>query len=189
MRFPALLALLLPFFLPIASEGLRTPSGKLKGAYLEPSDSQLKCPAFLGVPFAEPPTGELRFRPTQPLKSWQGTLEAVSFPAGCTQMVPISSMPGKPEDSEDCLYLNIILPPNDLEQSQLKPVMMWIHGGYFLAGSSSDYSPEETCRNLASKGVIVVTIQYRLGYFGFLSTGDEAAPGNWALYDQIEALK
>ncbi|PAV64469.1 hypothetical protein WR25_07042 isoform C [Diploscapter pachys] len=89
--------------------------------------------------------------------------------------------------NEDCLYLNIFGP--ELDPMKKYPVMFYIHGGGFMMDSSLRYTPRNVCRNLCSKGIIVVTIHYRLGYLGYFCTGDEASPGNYGLYDQIEALK
>ena len=94
-----------------------------------------------------------------------------------------------PQGIEDCLTLNIIKPRAPSEDSKGYPVMFWIHGGAFLIGSASDYNHTVAANRLVSKGIIFVSINYRLGPFGFFSTGNSDAPGNYGLWDQVEALK
>ncbi|XP_049958879.1 pyrethroid hydrolase Ces2e-like isoform X7 [Schistocerca serialis cubense] len=133
--------------------------------------------AFLGVPYAEPPVGELRFQDPQPAGSWEGVRNATSYGSDCVQ----SSGDG----SEDCLYLNVFVPGVPEEGAGL-PVLFWVHGGGFVVGSGSDQ--EHGPDFLVSYGVILVTINYRLGPLGFLSTGDEVVPGNAGVKDQHLAL-
>lgn len=143
-----------------------------------------------GIPFAAPPVGELRFRAPQPPESWSGIRDASEFG-------PISHQPadkkgtrfgGKsPLHSEDCLYLNIWSPA---APSEALPVMVWIHGGTFVTGAGSQ--PQFDGTSFAERGnVILVTINYRLGPFGFmhLSTLGEGFDSNQGLLDQIAALK
>ncbi|XP_049779875.1 cholinesterase-like isoform X1 [Schistocerca cancellata] len=134
--------------------------------------------AFLGIPYAEPPVGELRFRDPQPATHWVGVYNATKYGSDCVQDTG--------DGSEDCLYLNVFVPDVPGEGSGF-PVLFWIHGGGFTYGSGSDqqYGPDF----LVSYGVILVTINYRLGPLGFLSTGDEVVPGNAGLKDQLLALK
>ncbi|XP_049809174.1 cholinesterase-like [Schistocerca nitens] len=133
--------------------------------------------AFLGIPYVQPPLGELRFQAPQPATSWEGVLEATEYGSDCVQ----SDGTG----SEDCLYLNVFVPGVPEEVAGL-PVMFWVHGGGFVDGSGSD--EEHGPDFLISYGVILVTINYRLGATGFLSTGDSVAPGNAGLKDQQLAL-
>ncbi|XP_049807726.1 venom carboxylesterase-6-like [Schistocerca nitens] len=133
--------------------------------------------AFLGIPYAEPALGALRFTAPQPTAGWKGVRNATQYGSDCVQ-----------EDgsgSEDCLYLNVYVPGVPEEGAKL-PVMFWVHGGGFVRGGGSDreYGPDF----LVSYGVILVTINYRLGAFGFLSTGDEVVPGNAGSKDQQLAL-
>lgn len=152
---------------------------------------------FLGIPYATPPLGILRFSPPVPHKGWKDTVyEATSFKSICMQMIHHYNMSirqawdGFSENdniSEDCLYLNIYTPANASKSSQLYPVLAYIHGGGFFAGTPIQVvSPGEY---LPLRGVILVSIQYRLGPFGFFSTGDMAAPGNYGMLDQVEALR
>ncbi|XP_054749902.2 uncharacterized protein LOC129255582 [Lytechinus pictus] len=136
---------------------------------------------FLGIPFAEPPTGQLRFANPEPKKLWEGTWNATYFRPICPQILP-GRRSGK---DEDCLYLNVYAAH---PMSDLKPVMAWIHGGAYNAGAGGRLWYGGT--PLAAFGdVIVVTLNYRLGPFGFLSTGDQSAPGNFGMMDQIMALQ
>ncbi len=141
---------------------------------------------YKGIPYAAPPVGALRWKPPQPARPWKGILVAKSFPANCPQ-VPI--VPGP--QSEDCLGLNVWTPARDA--SQKLPVMVWIHGGGFQIGSSSQTAYDGEA--LASRGVVVVSINYRLGIFGFLAHPalDRESPrgvsGNYGLLDMIAALE
>lgn len=140
---------------------------------------------FFGVPYAAPPVGELRWRAPQPLQPWTGTREAREFSPVCRQTVPWISEP----QSEDCLYLNVWAPA----RARKLPVMVWIHGGGFFGGSGSQ--PGTDGSRLTRQDVIVVTLNYRLGIFGFfahpeLSAESPAkASGNQGILDQIAALR
>ena len=151
---------------------------------------------FLGIPFAAPPVGELRFQPPKPAQSWKPSVyDATSFRKVCIQKRELFEeafkkvIPNfeKSNYGEDCLYLNVYAPAqNDsLNPSTKYPVMVYIHGGGFVVGSAI----VNDGLGLSTYGVVVVTIQYRLGPFGFLSTGDSAAPGNYGMLDQVQALK
>ena len=145
---------------------------------------------FRGVPFAKPPTGERRFRAPEPAEPWAGVRDAKSY--GLSALQPplmLAALPGFDigEQSEDCLYLNVYTPAG-ASPSDRKPVLVWIHGGGFVIGSGSQSIYD--CRKLARRGdVVVVTINYRLGVFGFLDLGQpERATPNAGLLDQIAAL-
>ena len=116
---------------------------------------------FLGLPYAAPPVGALRWQPPQPAASWPGVREATAFAPHCPQ--PASPF-GQASTSEDCLYLNVFTPSHYVPGAG-HPVMVWIHGGALVTGESDDYNPAK----LVADGVTVVTINYRLGALGFLA--------------------
>jgi para-nitrobenzyl esterase len=156
-----------------------TESGKVQGIQEEGYKS------FRGIPFAAPPVGELRWKDPQPVKPWDGVLKADTFACACSQAQKLNPQ------AEDCLYLNIWTPANSA--SEKLPVMIWIHGGGFSAGAplESTYYGEKLTR----KGVIYISIAYRLGQLGFLAHPELSAEssnkvsGNYGLLDQIAALK
>ncbi|WP_370338743.1 carboxylesterase/lipase family protein [Parvularcula marina] len=145
--------------------------------------------SFKGVPFAAPPVGELRWAPTEPAASWGGVLDASAYGAACLQ----PEVAGRPSrvttaQSEDCLTLNIWAP----EGAEDAPVMVWIHGGAFRIGSGS--LPYYDGTAFAERGIVLVTINYRMGGYGFFAHPalvDENGGGatNFGLLDQIEALE
>jgi para-nitrobenzyl esterase len=137
---------------------------------------------YLGIPYAAPPVGALRWQPPHPVAPWHGIRQVTSFAAHCAQ--PDF---GVASTSEDCLYLNVFAPADARDRNL--PVMAWIHGGSLLTGESNDYNPAALVRS----GVIVVTINYRLGALGFLAdTALASAPGgpsgDYGLMDQQAAL-
>ncbi len=145
---------------------------------------------YRGIPYAAPPIGNLRWHPPQPISKWQGVRKADKFGAPPIQTNPaLANVPYTP--SEDCLYLNVWTPAK--QATEQLPVMFWIHGGGFTAGATAErlYHGEQ----LAKKGVVVVTVGYRLGVFGFLAhTGlsaenDKHVSGNYGLLDMIAGLK
>jgi para-nitrobenzyl esterase len=144
---------------------------------------------YLGIPYAAPPINELRWKPPEPSKPWKGILNADKFGPACPQISSRSGIENVGNMSEDCLYLNVWTPARDPEQKL--PVMVFIHGGAFLRGSSSMYDGSA----LARKGVIIVTLNYRLGVLGFLAHPQlsEESPnntsGNYGLLDQQMALR
>jgi para-nitrobenzyl esterase len=148
--------------------------------------------AFKGIPYAAPPVGGLRWREPQPVVPWTGVRKADEFGPRAMQGFIYSDMIFRDKGpSEDCLYLNVWTPAKTAGEKL--PVMFWIHGGGFQAGSSSE--PRQDGDHLASKGVVVVSINYRMGIFGFLAHPDltresgHAASGNYAIMDQIAALR
>src|SRR4029077_15649203 len=119
---------------------------------------------FKGVPFAEAPVGQLRWRAPKPAVHWEGVKKAALFSSFCMQRRSNSpAVEGQPPANEDCLYLNVYTAAKSA--SDKLPVMVWIHGGSLTSGAGSIYDGEE----LARQGVIVVTINYRLGVFGFFA--------------------
>lgn len=142
--------------------------------------------AFVGIPFAQPPVGNLRMRNPVPIKPWGIVLNATEVKPDCIQMNFLA--PGAPiYGEEDCLYLNVYRPQIN-NKANLWPVMIYIFGGGFFSGSADPgiVGPEFFMEN---GEVILVTLSYRLGPFGFLSTGDKEMPGNFGLKDQKTAIE
>lgn len=143
--------------------------------------------AYLGIPFAAPPIGEFRWKPPQPVSSWSGVKEVVTAPPACMQAEP----KGEPI-SEDCLYLNVWTPKGARPGEKI-PVMVYIYGGGFSAGSAS--SPPSSGIGLASKGVIFVSGNYRVGILGFMAHPElskespAGASGSYGMLDQVAVLK
>jgi para-nitrobenzyl esterase len=151
-----------------------------------------KVKAFLGLPYAAPPVGDLRWKAPAPPAHWKGERDASQFGARCAPNQVFEDMVFQDgENSEDCLFLNVYAPADVTDKSKL-PVMFWIHGGGFVGGASSE--PRHNGDFLPLKGVVLVTINYRLGVFGFLATADLAkeangAAGNYGLLDMVAALE
>lgn len=150
------------------------------------SGSGTSVRSYKGIPFAAPPVGDLRWKPPQPAKPWKGIRVSKSYPAICPQF---QFLPGA--QSEDCLGLNVWTPAHSA--SEKLPVMVWIHGGGFVIGASSQsaYDGEP----LAAQGVVVVSLNYRLGIFGFLAHPelDKESPrgvsGNYGMLDMVAGLE
>lgn len=178
---------------------VETTYGKVRGSDTGPVS------VWKGIPYAQPPVGNLRFRPPQPHEAWTNVREAIKFAPSAPQDIPhlgglteaLSASPETPgalsDDpigSEDCLYLNIWSPRAD---NKKRPVMVWIHGGAFVVGSGSQ--PDYNGTSFATQGdVVVVTLNYRLGVLGFLHLAELAeepytSAGNCGLLDQIAALQ
>jgi para-nitrobenzyl esterase len=142
---------------------------------------------FRGLPYAAPPTGRLRWRAPQPPAEWHGVRDATLYAPSCPQT---HSFTVGPQD-EDCLYLNVSTPRlNDHRHEKDLPVIVWIHGGGFTSGAGRDYDPTK----LTADGVVLVTINYRLGALGFLShpalaSSPGGPSGNYGLMDQQAALR
>lgn len=171
-------------------EPVRTEGGQLAGI----AGSSPEVRVYKGIPYAAPPVGDLRWRAPKPAPVWEGVRKADHFSPACMQTPypegsPYSSA-GAANISEDCLYLNIWTaanPPTAL------PVMVWIHGGALTRGSGA--TPVYDGENLAKKGVVVVTINYRLGVFGYFAHPEltresgRNASGNYGFLDQVAALE
>lgn len=172
----------------VPAERVRTESGLIEGK----ASSDGKVQVFLGIPYAAPPVGPLRWKEPEPVKSWDGIRPATEFGARCMQgriyddMVFRDSGP-----SEDCLYLNVWTP--SISAKAKLPVMVWIYGGGFQAGATSE--PRQDGQFLAHRGVVVVSMNYRLGVFGFLAHPEltkespHHSSGNYGLLDQATALQ
>ena len=144
--------------------------------------------SFLGLPYAAPPTGKLRWRPPQPAPSWSGVRDATQFGASCPQVTDPQKNPFLPPGpiSEDCLYLNVYTPAT--RPGANRPVLVWIHGGGLVQDGGRNYDGTK----LAADGTVVVTINYRLGALGFLAhpaLASHGAAGNYGLMDQQAALR
>ncbi|CAG9765612.1 unnamed protein product [Ceutorhynchus assimilis] len=168
-----------------------TTHGYLKGK-VKLSLHNKKYHSFTGIPYAKAPVGDLRFREPQDLEPWHNfTRDATKDPPACIQRNYLFSIDPPIEGKEDCLYLNLFVPQTNDETAKNKkgllPVMVFIHWGGFIAGrSTTGYLGPEY---FMDKDVILVTFNYRVGPFGFLSTLDDEAPGNYGLKDQVAALK
>jgi para-nitrobenzyl esterase len=172
---------------------VHTPSGAVSGTRNQVS----RILSFKGIPFAEPPIGDLRWKPPVPVKPWKGVRSAVVYGPNCMQAPLKEYLPWTMEFltqnrvSEDCLYLNVWT-PNVASNASL-PVVVFIHGGGFGIGGSdiAIYEGE----SLATTGLVIVTINYRVGPFGFLAhpeltaESDHHSSGNYGLLDQIAALQ
>ena len=178
----------MPLFAHADSLTVKTEQGKVHGKTI----NEGKVKAFLGLPYAAPPVGDLRWKAPQPPARWKGDRDATKFGAHCAQNRVFEDMIFQDAGpSEDCLFLNVYAPADATEKSKL-PVMFWIHGGGFAGGASSE--PRHNGDFLPLKGVVLVTINYRLGVFGFLATADlakeaDGAAGNYGLMDTIAALQ
>jgi len=165
---------------PLTAPILRIQGGSVRGAAVS------GVYQFRGLPYAAPPTGELRWRPPQPPRAWDGVRDATEFGPSCPQPASLFAPPAP--FSEDCLYLNIYT--STLRRDGGRPVLVWIHGGGFTEDGARNYDGSK----LAADGVIVVTINYRLGALGFLAHPALAArpggpAGKYGLMDQQAALR
>ena len=170
-----------------AQTQVRTAGGLVEGAAVAGGAVR----AFKGIPYAAPPVGDLRWKPPQPAAPWSGVRKADAFGPRCMQARVFGDMVFRDEASEDCLNLNVWTPA--ASANERLPVMVWIYGGGFQAGSASE--ARQDGERLARKGVVVVSMNYRLGIFGFFSHPEltkespHHASGNYGLLDQSAALK
>jgi para-nitrobenzyl esterase len=167
---------------------IKTDKGKVRGAFT--TDQQVR--AFKGIPYAAPPVGDLRWKPPQPAAKWKGVRDATQFGNRCMQAHLFQDMRfHDPGPSEDCLTLNVWTPTNAKKGSL--PVMVWVYGGGFLAGGTSE--PRQDGQFLAHRNVVIVSMNYRLGIFGFFTHPEltaespHHASGNYGLMDQTAALE
>jgi para-nitrobenzyl esterase len=185
--------LLLAAILPLAAainDPVRVEQGQLSG--VQGTDPSVRV--YKGIPFAAPPVGDLRWRAPKPAADWPGVRKADQFSATCMQTpyAEGSLYRSAPQPvSEDCLYLNIWTAAKSA--SEKRPVMVWIHGGAFTRGSGS--TPTYNGENFAKKGVVLVTINYRLGIFGFFAhpeltaESEHHSSGDYGILDEIAALQ
>jgi para-nitrobenzyl esterase len=164
---------------------VRVDAGSLAG--IQHNDVRM----FFGIPYASPPVGDLRWRAPEPVKPWQTTRSAEAFGHACMQPAAVGGIALPPEFadmSEDCLYLNVWAPAP--EQGQRLPVMVWIHGSAFMFGAGRGFGIDGT--SFAKHGVIVVSMNYRLGLFGHFAhpaLTSEDTGSNYAMLDLIAALQ
>ncbi|XP_067133920.1 acetylcholinesterase-like [Centruroides vittatus] len=167
---------------------VQTSTGKIRGKKVNILNNDLY--AFFGIPYALPPVEDLRFQNPQPISAWNGILNATTMSPICMQD-PIFPILNGPDNhrymSEDCLYLNILVPHHKIEDTPLS-TMVWIHGGAFNTGTAN--MDAHYGRFLSSIGnVIVISLNYRLGIFGFLNLGNAQTTGNMGMLDQVTALR
>jgi para-nitrobenzyl esterase len=180
----------LPYASRPGTPQVMTQSGLVEGTF---DGSSVNAAVFLGIPFAAPPIGDRRWRPPLPVQPWSGVRAAKQFASACSQLPspwwPEMAGRERLDTSEDCLYLNVWTP--NLNHAGKIPVMVWIHGGGNVEGSSQipPLAPA-----LSRKGVVVVSVDYRLGILGFLAhpalsaESPQHTSGNYGLLDQIAAL-
>lgn len=148
---------------------------------------------FLGIPYAAPPIGKLRWQPPAAMKRWKGTLDATHFGNTCPQVTELGAFAGPSSTSEDCLYLNVFT-TGASKNGKKKPVIVWIHGGGNIDGETNDYDASKLATGgPAGVPTVVVTLNYRLGILGFFShpaiNGEGHLWGNYGILDQQAALR
>ncbi|KAL1423112.1 hypothetical protein MTO96_021492 [Rhipicephalus appendiculatus] len=174
---------------------VHTDSGPVAGVRLR-GQNGVVVDAYLGIPFAKPPTGERRFLLPEPVTPWKETLQAVKKPKACVQTsfeLPGSVNINIEDTSEDCLYLNIWVPRPECNKDagscdDLLPVFTFVYGGLFVWGSSA-LGVYDGLAFAARAQVVYVNFNYRVSLFGFLNASSPEAPGNMGMYDQVEALR
>ncbi|HZM87576.1 MAG TPA: carboxylesterase family protein [Blastocatellia bacterium] len=171
---------------------VRISNGVIEGVGVQKSGVRI----FKGIPFAQPPTGVLRWKEPQPVKNWDGVRQATKFGPRAMQAPIFGDMGFRSNGmSEDCLYLNVWTPAQSGKKSgrERLPVLVYFYGGGFVAGDGSE--PRYDGESMAAKGIVTVTTNYRLGVFGFLAHPELSAEsphhasGNYGLLDQVAALR
>ncbi|XP_029641594.1 cholinesterase 2-like isoform X3 [Octopus sinensis] len=169
-----------------------TTTGTIKGSTF--SVQNVDIDVFLGIPFAKPPVGNLRFKRPEPIERWSGIKETKKHVSSCIQLVEAfdhiegaDSFKVNTNISEDCLYLNIWAPTEARKSHSNLATMIWIYGGALVSGTST-LDAYDGRFLAASQKIIVASLNYRVGPFGFLSLNDERAPGNMGLLDQTLAI-
>jgi para-nitrobenzyl esterase len=171
-----------------AADRVKTSNGIVEGLGEQSSGVRI----FKGIPFARPPVGDLRWQPPRGPANWQGVRQAIQFGPRCMQQPIFGDMNFRSNGmSEDCLYLNVWTPAK--QGNERLPVLIYFYGGGFIAGDGSE--PRYDGESIAAKGIVVVTMNYRLGVFGFLAhpgltrESSQHASGNYGLLDQNAALR
>ncbi len=172
----------------LAADRVKTANGVVEGT----GEPRTPVRAFKGIPFAQAPTGDLRWKPPQPLERWKGVRRAVQFGPRCMQRPVFADMNFRSNGvSEDCLYLNIWTPAKSAKEKL--PVLVYFYGGGFVAGDGSE--PRYDGESMARKGIVALTVNYRLGALGFLAHPEltkespQHASGNYGLLDLCAALQ
>src|SRR5262245_53701151 len=184
-RSLAIVAVMMVLAASVSNAQIKTATGTVKGA--ASADGRVRI--FKGIPYAAPPVGDLRWKEPQPAATWEGVRDAAEFGRQCMQGPIFGDITFPHGPSEDCLTLNIWAPSGT---SDRLPVMVWIHGGGFQAGAGPE--PRHGGEAFVRKGAVLVTLNYRLGVFGFLSHPDltressHTASGNYGMLDQVAAL-
>ncbi|XP_005100992.1 liver carboxylesterase 1F [Aplysia californica] len=160
-----------------------TPAGRFQGLRENDKKGQPYF-AFRGIPYAKPPVGELRFALPEPLPKLDGTFDATKHGPVCPMPDMFLKLTNREQGEEDCLFLNVYT--KALAPLSPKKVLVFIHGGGYIVGSSNEYN---TGTVVTTHDIVFVTINYRLGVLGFLSTEDQSGPGNFGLWDMTLALK
>jgi len=185
-----LLAVMFLMVVPVApaQDLVQTVNGTVEGRGVQPSGVRI----FRGIPFAQPPIGDLRWREPQPVKNWKGARQALEFGPRCMQARIFDDMIFRSNGvSEDCLYLNVWTPAKSSRERL--PVLVYFYGGGFVSGDGSE--PRYDGESMAARGIVVVTLSYRLGVFGFMAHPEltkespHKASGNYAFLDQNAALR
>jgi para-nitrobenzyl esterase len=181
-------AALAPQFASAAADRVQTDFGIVEAAGAQPFWIRV----FRGIPYAQPPLGALRWKPPQGLKKWSGVRKADNFGPRCMQQAVFGDMGFRSNGmSEDCLYLNVWTPARSA--AARRPVLVYFYGGGFVAGDGSE--PRYDGESMARRGIVVVTMSYRLGVFGFLAHPELSrempyrGSGNYGLLDQVAALR
>lgn len=171
-----------------AQDRVKTANGTLEGV----ANKTTGVRSFKGIPFGDAPVGDLRWKPPQPVKNWEGVRKADKFGARCMQRNVFGDMNFRANGmSEDCLYLNVWTPAKTGREKL--PVLVYFFGGGFIAGDGSE--PRYDGESMATKGIVAITVNYRLGVFGFMAHPEltkespQHASGNYALFDQRAALQ
>ena len=181
-------AVVLAVAVPVcAADRVKTANGTVEGV-----GTPAGIHVYLGIPFAAPPVGDLRWKPPQPVRNWTGPRSAAQFGPRCMQPSIFADMNFRSNGmSEDCLYLNVWTPAKS--GSERLPVLVYFYGGGFVAGDGSE--PRYDGDSMARRGIVTLTVNYRLGVFGFLAHPEltkespHHASGNYALLDQHAALQ